>query len=60
MERKKANLVEIHKLPGPSKKRLKFGCGRKLMVITMENQLMEEIALERQQQHHVSSNLIQV
>ena len=39
---KKAKLVEIHELPGPSKKKLKFGCGRKPILSTIENELMEK------------------
>jgi len=56
----KANLNAAYDQPGPSKKKLKLGCGRKPCLSTIEDKLMEKIAHEREQQHHVSSKLITV
>ena len=56
----KAKLNVAYEKPGPSKKKSKFGCGRKPMLSTIEDQLMEKVALKREQQHHVSTKLITV
>ena len=56
----KAKLNAAYEKPGPSKKKSKLGCGRKPILSTIEDQLMEKVAHEREQQHHVSTKLVTV
>ena len=56
----KAKLNAAYEKPGPSKKKSKLGCGRKPILSTIEDQLMEKVAHERKQQHHVSTKLVTV
>ena len=52
---------EAYKQPKPSKKRLRLeGAGQKPCLSTVEDELMEKIAKEWAEQHHVSTKLIQV
>ena len=57
----KKEINEAYEQPGPSKKRLRLdGAGRKPCLSTVEEELMEKIARERAEHHHVSTKLIQV
>ena len=56
----KAKLNTAYEKPGQSKKKSKLGCGRKPILSTIEDQLMEKVAHEREQQHHVSTKLVTV
>ena len=57
---KKEKLSETWKQSGAFKKFRLEGAGRKPCLSTIEDNLMEKIAKEREQQHHVSSKLITV
>ena len=56
---KKEKLSEMYMQSGASKKMFRLeGAGRKTCLSTIEDDLMEKIAKEQEQQHHISSKLI--
>ena len=57
--KEKVKLKEAYDKPEQTKKKLKLGGGRKLILSTIiKDILMEKIAYKREQQHHVSTKLV--
>ena len=57
--KEKPKLKEAYDKPGQTKKKLKLGCGRKLILSTsVEDMLMAKIAHKREQQHHISTKFV--
>ena len=54
----KGKLNAAYEQPGPSKMKLRLGCGRKPSLATIEDELMSRIIRERERRGHVSSRLI--